>query len=526
MVAKRKKKTRKNKKRSKMSVEERFHDAFVKVLAELDDEFTQTELHALLSDALSVKTEAESDELDAIFTAYIADLEQFDCVWREDDENDENSIIKVSTLFKDAQFCVKPTEYEIANGVLVPGHRFTPFCDEQIPPCEVELLFNGDPIPKKRQIGAAGDFIIYHTLLGGEAFLALLSMANDDLMERMPDGLEMDGEVAMEVFDFSHVYHELSFSPGDCFSVRVLDYEDGFFEFKHLPKETLRQSVHLISRWIEDFEEGLDQTNQLYYPPDLTTHIQLAAAFLNGGRFLLENPYLHIGGFLQQNNKGYQIHEFNGESILVTPEDMEEINSLSDIDPDDIYLDEDDFDDEGDALFESGSLEEKLHVMGFDVTEGELEAFMRDELRQGADSIDNVLNRCFDDRWNLFPDLREPFFDQVEALWEQIKSEYNHDDDGVFGELRAEVLKVKEAEMKWLRNLDARDVSLELLHDLGFRELAEMSAPIRALIESLNDIEYNDASDMHIKSTREMIRRYGKILRDLRNNLKTRLNDD
>jgi len=135
----------------------------------LDDFLLEAELSFKLEDAVKAVGEtlgAEEADNKEITQELELLLKEYDLFF----DAEEQSYITKSEFFKNAQFCITPSEYEIKHGYLIPGHRFSAFTCESVFPSEVELTLEGEdsPVDTRVEECAIHDAASFHTLLGSE----------------------------------------------------------------------------------------------------------------------------------------------------------------------------------------------------------------------------------------------------------------------------------------------------------------------------------------------------------------------
>jgi len=52
--------------------------------------------------------------------------------------------------WKGKSFLVRLTKFESENRILIPGHRFVPFCNGDVHPADAKLMYNGEEVPMKQ----------------------------------------------------------------------------------------------------------------------------------------------------------------------------------------------------------------------------------------------------------------------------------------------------------------------------------------------------------------------------------------
>ena len=188
-----------------------------------------------------------------------------------------------NSFFRGARFKIRPSEYEIREGLLFYGARFAPFCSEDIfaddyrivekdssapcPPLACPVLFSR--VAKLFQMLGRSTMIDCIVADDAENYRVL---QRTDSMEK--------ASVKLTAFDFGAFYRKHKFSEGDAVIVTVQDWEKGSFTVEYAEQSSLA-SQDEISAWISDFEEGLIQAYEDYGEylemPDQIAHAYLCA---------------------------------------------------------------------------------------------------------------------------------------------------------------------------------------------------------------------------------------------------------
>ncbi len=84
--------------------------------------------------------------------------------------NPENKLyVSRDVFFNGGAFQIIPTELEIEQGILVPGHRFGPFCCTDIFPSEVRMKGENGKLAAFKNISMpVENASVFHVLLGAE----------------------------------------------------------------------------------------------------------------------------------------------------------------------------------------------------------------------------------------------------------------------------------------------------------------------------------------------------------------------
>lgn len=402
-------------------------------------------------------------------------------------------------LFNKAQFCIRPTALEIERGILIPGHRFIPFFDRD---SEVRLEAGSNPVKIKKIKGQFNLSVlkIYYSLFGPRGTIELIGAENQDnlfaFMEEIKHGEDSkDADVTVSVYNFKDFYTANKIVEGDLLLLSVVDYKKKICTVECLPEERLWQSA----KWDSDFAKGLrkniEAVEQLGVMELMETF--LSRAFFLAGHSLLQAPSSLAVNVLKHRNDFYLAASESG-AVLIWENDRE----FDLIDMDD-FGDEDFESDEDSMKEEDSELNQLCGIMGFSINDEELAAYMRDELFAGGDDLENVKNRCFDNRLELlFADLREDFDQEILKLWMSVKKEYNIFRDNPQGKIRRKALELFDAHTAWMRKLDARNIIPDRQLEKQMMKIMQVVGPVSGLViffnteRKLSQKEVHNYSDM------------------------------
>ncbi|MBQ6599683.1 MAG: hypothetical protein IJH79_19210, partial [Lentisphaeria bacterium] len=203
-----------------------------------------------------------------------------------------------SSFFRGARFKIRPSEFEIREGLLFYGARFAPFCSEDIfadeyritekdsglefPPVACPVLFSR--VAKLFQM--LGRSTMIDCIVADDA-------ENYHILQRTETSEK--AVVKLTAFDFSAFYRKHHFSEGDAVIVTVRDWETGSFEVEYAEASSLASQDEL-SVWLSDFEDGLIQAyedhGEYLEVPDQIAHAYLAA--FQHGHDLRQRPHLSL----------------------------------------------------------------------------------------------------------------------------------------------------------------------------------------------------------------------------------------
>jgi hypothetical protein len=203
-----------------------------------------------------------------------------------------------SAFFRGARFKIRPSEYEIREGLLFYGARFAPFCSEdffadeyRIAEKDSGLVFS--PVTCPVLFGRVAKLF---QMLGRSTMIDCIvadDAENYHILQHT-DTAEK-AVVKLTAFDFSAFYRKHKFSEGDAVIVTVQDWETGSFTVEYAAEADLAAQDEL-SVWLADFEEGLIQAyedhGEYLEVPDQIAHAYLAA--FQHGHDLRQRPYLSL----------------------------------------------------------------------------------------------------------------------------------------------------------------------------------------------------------------------------------------
>ena len=398
--------------------------------------------------------------------------------------------------FKGARFRIALTPYERQNRILVPGHRFIPFCNPTVEPFEAQLNYHGELLSTRSVTCRVEDMLIYHSLLPPAATAGLL-LARQQLDSLDPDALAPAAQVEMDVFDLSALFERDIISDSDTLLCTVTSWENGCYDIVNSPLLEREFDFASVRRWSDTLEQlligGFDELG-----PTTTVSEQLAQALFAGPSFLLTEPGMHFGGFLSWS-----------QEVNLRGDSMRSFLWFRDEEPPELFelFDEDAFNDDGDG---DGELESLMEFLGLSVNEDEYEAFIRDELFSGGNNLDNVVERILTGRSVDFPEEHRQAFIALSAeLWDDVSADYDRELDAVAGPLRQRVLEIFTDQIKWIRRLDQINVDIVDLPQESFVAFSQVASITNMLLTKLNDPDDEElapAQILEIENTMEMTR--------------------
>jgi hypothetical protein len=404
--------------------------------------------------------------------------------------SDSRTFIPRRLYFKNARFLICPTDEELNQGILVPGHRFLPFYDPICYPWECSLFRadcdQGGKVPQKVVAMELSDLRIYFTLLGIEHIGELLCEDQPSNFEVL-DSDEMSGYTRLQitVFDLRDLYREWNFKKGDAILCETHDWAEGIYTIGYLSAERRRTLMASSAKWINALEAGFRKafdTRGFIEGNDE----QIAHAYYYAGTAILKTPPIHLGGFIELTNKVH-ILTVGFETRLWYEKDLKFSHYLKDTESDQPSL-----------IAAPGSLEALLVELNAPCSGVEVEAFMRDEFFQHRgiiapdefdDYTETVMLRIFGDRTKQFSEQQWAAIEKLfRKLWAKVGKSYNYFQDQVGGKVRNSLLVLLEDYFKWMEGLSGRFTISDDSPAQHIAGLGQYMAEFASYFELLNNI--------------------------------------
>jgi hypothetical protein len=376
-----------------MNIQEYLH-SFISNIA--SDKFKLSEVEETISKETGISARILEDHLEESLLLFSSSTAK----------KSEKYYVPRNKFFNKAEFIVTPTALEIKKGILFSGHRFIPFYSQDLFPTESFQIKTdtGCLIKTKKIKYKLEDLYHYYSLLGAEGIIENLAADHSDNYELIGNPSQ---KINVTVFDFNNFYKENSFAPGMSLIFTVEDWISGSFTVSINSSDLAEEEKH---KWFETIEEGLYKVFD-DFGPYMEIPEQFALAYHNAGLSSLKAPPCSIDNFINVNEK-IQVKFYENNTILWYPKEQsdsfEPVNDLISISQGTIE-----------------SLDAILEELGFLVSSVEIEAFIRDALQSGNNSISSILPKIFPETGIAFKDKAQEtaFYNHLEELWEEITSE-------------------------------------------------------------------------------------------------------
>ena len=390
-------------------------------------------------------------------------------------------------FFEGAQFLIVPTPEEIAEGILVPGHRFIPFHARDVFPGDCQLsIADAAPIPLRQIEKPLSEFLIYLSLFGGRGAVEYVMREGEVNQPALEAGPGPDRPVTLTVFDMTDIYARYHVTTGDAFLCTVNDWSKGHYALEYIPAGS-RASRESVQAWVAAFEWALSEADEFLGRQE-DIYEQVAAALYVSDEVLNQHPPLHVGGFLAETSE-YRILSMPFGATLAAPGMTAE--ELLSTEPGPSPLRQ--------ISGRCDSLDAILDDIGLTTTAAEIEACMRDELSRRGDSLSNVLAHVLAGRPDLtFYDQRQDdlFHRYLNDLWDDTRSKFDPEMDRRVAPLRTRILKLMDGHTAWLRECDRRNVPIQSIPQAEYAELGHLSGIFAGALQVLNLDEAQDNGDL------------------------------
>ena len=380
-----------------------------------------------------------------------------------------------SGFFRNFEFPVTPDAWEIENGILFPGHRFAPFVAPEIFPSEVRFTAADGAEPERREVTAPLSQIFhYHLLLGSEQVFDFF-LADSPANAGIRNSAKPADMVTLNVFDLSRFYREHDFRRGDALLCKVVDYDAGQVEFRHLPGDRRRESE--LAAYVEQFDKALDLVidrfeNYLEIPE------QLCWAFYCGREFLPPaeqaascDEYLH-------RTMAVELRCDGDHTVLDRRQTEHDDEYLPEL-PDGMRF----------SRGETGEITALLREIGSPLSPVEIDSFILDNCYARELEFEDFFARAFGREKLHFVDEGQQavFYNYIEDRFEELTGNYNRVDDELKAPLRSTIMELVGDRLEFFDFLESAGEKLDRLPEEKVHRLAEVSMQLVEILKMLND---------------------------------------
>ncbi|MDD3885526.1 MAG: hypothetical protein PHI35_01495 [Victivallaceae bacterium] len=394
---------------------------------------------------------------------------------------DGGEYILKSVFFKGFRFVITPDDWEIANGILLPGHRFCAYLNGDVFPSEVKLIARqgGHAVATREITAPLPQVFHYHMLLGSEQvfdFMIADSAANAGLRYKADSA----SQVTLHVFDLAKFYRDCQFQPGDALACEVADFDKGEVVFDYLTgSERVASAVRKgvvaleagLKKTVDRFDNYLEMPEQLAYSCFYADAASAAAASLDEFSRLTER--FEIAFDSGHSALAERAAEPAGEEPATLPEGI----SLS--------------------RGETGEIAAMLREVGSPLTPAEVDGFAIDQAYARELDFEEFFARAFGREKLHFTDEAQQaaFYNYVEDRFEELTENYDRIDDELKAPLRSVIMELVDDKLAFFDLLTAMGEKVSQLPHDDFHRLAEVSMQLNEILKQLDDPHFEPVQD-------------------------------
>lgn len=393
-------------------------------------------------------------------------------------------------FFRGFKFAVTFDSWELEQGFLIPGHRFSAFLHNEVFPSEVVLLADGREIPQRGITMPLGQAFHYHMLLGSDNVFDFL-LAESPANAGIRSSHHANEQVTLSVYDMSEFYKQHNASDGDALICEVSDYAKGILNVSFLrgsERSTARRKMWVaafdkaLGKVCERFEDYLDITDQLTW-----------GLYYGGAE--LKSPDSSVDEYIRLSMK-MSIRADGDHAVLAVRDDAKNADTYESDPSDVISL----------SRGETGSLAAILKELGNPVTMPEIDACILDECFARESDFDAIFRRIFGAAENICVDETQQvyLYNYLEERFEELHENYNRADDELKAPLRADILEAVDAKLEFFRLLSDTDADPDNLDKELMHRLAEVDLKLDEMLKLLNSEKYTP-DQVEIEKIAELI---------------------
>ena len=417
--------------------------------------------------------------------------------------DDEANFFAKNKFFNGKVFVITPTDREIDDNILIPGHRFLPFVNAEIFPSEVELIAknSGEKCQTKVLKDSIQELFPYHILMGAEQisdFFIAESPENKNLREMR---VEKD-KIVLNVFDMQSFYNEVDFKSGDALACKIKNYDKGIIEFQYIAASERKEKN--IEKFVCDYTQSIGVVIDRF-DNYLELHEQLAWGFFEGREYALwGNKVASLDEFLKlaedleiafdeghalfARKNSAVIHE-QGENCSCHDHEHDsegEFDSYSEL-PDGVGI----------SKGAVGSIEDILIEIGSTLSLAEIDAYMLDFCSMNNHEFHEVFVRMFNKEHLDYADEAQEmvFLNYLEDRFENLISTYDPVADKDKISLRSLILEITDSRNEFFEELKTLNVEESKEVEAELKKIAEASLHLNNILQLLNNPGYELAED-------------------------------
>lgn len=367
-------------------------------------------------------------------------------------------------------FSFAPTAEEINQGLFIAGDRCVPFVDSEIVSCHLRFEYNGRRLPKKifntSSITARDLFTFY-----GDEYVSQY-VASDPASKEFniaKKDFELPSKLKLTGFDLSQIIEDCDFKHGDRLLCRVTDWDNCVIEvFPHVIHKMNPFMVNSEDvdrqKWLSNLEKYLMESFDSMGPcPSIEE--QLANVFYEHSNTLCVPECGSIHEMLDTTRK-IGMEMFGVESRLwFKGQDVPAIGKWN----------EDDYQGNG-----------GLELEKFDLPEYVIDCFLKDQMYEKRDDVEEVINKMIPGSVDVTPEARKSFSLQIKNRNVILRRKYNWFADFAIGSIRHRALELYSKVGSLVYEIDSTGNKLNKYPQQELVILSQLFAHIMRMLETLS----------------------------------------
>lgn len=390
---------------------------------------------------------------------------------------DKKMIVPKSYFLKDVPVRVQPTDFEIENNILIPGHRTMPFLNSNMPCDEIELIY------KKRSIGSyekkisSNEACIYFSLLD------IMDIPVDD-PELLYDPQD-NKDIEVTVYDMSDIYKENNFKRGDTFIFKPVNLNEGIFEIVCDSTENQLRTRDKIQKADDIFYNALCEVVKLK-KENANIEKQLLHVYYKIHESIKDVPPTAFGPMLAAWEEiTFSILSYGTKILHFKNDIIDEEDSLPDLTEPFERYDEEDYDLE--------TIDGILKYIGNGNSEIVVRALLLQQIVLGKRDYEPAIEYLFHDMDSVFfpEELEERFVKLVSELYDSLLADFGDKTPSLSVQAaRKKILSLNLKITEYLRKLDKLETSLEDIPKKEFHDLGNITGMLDDVLIILENIQH------------------------------------
>jgi hypothetical protein len=371
--------------------------------------------------------------------------------------------------FANASFIISPSRIEIANGILIPGHRCVPFANPVVLPGEYTFLWNGKELPSTTTEADPSDIYPYYSIYGEEFAPQFIARENPENEEAFnADPYEDPPEVSIKTIDMRHFFRESSFVPGDMLRVTINDWQKCVFNLERIAKDSWSKTE--LNEWVLCAEAGFKKAFE-NVNIECTTEEQVAWAYFYGGERMRSVPAFSLEDFLYQQTDKIEIAQFGIESrFWYAGKEIPDYTKLVGVQ----------------TQSDQTPLEQMLFQNNVPISEFVVQSYVRDALFRNDIDVIDVIQRIIPPsivvkRWHI-----EMLAEYIVETFEEFKKTYSVFTDQKSGPVRQRFGELHTAVIELTARLEHGEIDHTWLPKHSFIVLSQIQHHASGILEDLD----------------------------------------